>query len=107
MKNSEAITSINYAFAWPREDNGPGYFPIFLDANGTKKPNNYGKDIFFFGLTDSCKMIPAGSQRFVNDYPLYGEQIPLATTSCSDSGIKNGLSCTSRVVTDGFKINYW
>ena len=107
MKNSNAIVSLDYSFSWPATNQGAGYFPIFIDANGIQKPNKYGRDVFFFGLSDSCKMIPAGSQRFINDHTVYGNMIPLATTACKNDGITNGLSCTTRVVENGFKINYW
>lgn len=74
---------------------------IYVDVNGANSPNRYGIDVFLFGLTDRCQMIPAGSFRMKTM-----TNIPLASEGCSDSGVTNGLSCTQRVIKDGYKINY-
>lgn len=75
---------------------------VYIDVNGDSSPNRYGLDIFLFGLTDRCYMVPAGSSVFKN----YNSSIELATTDCAGDSVTNGLSCTSRVVKDGYKINY-
>lgn len=75
---------------------------IYIDANGANPPNRYGRDIFLFGLTDSCHMIPAGSRRMNSWYSGVG----LTDRACSGTNISNGLSCTARVVKDGYKNNY-
>lgn len=76
---------------------------VFIDVNGGNSPNKYGKDIFAFGLTNRCHMIPAGTSR------VYSEaSIPTEANGCNGTGssITNGLSCTSRVVKDGYRIEY-
>lgn len=74
---------------------------IYIDVNGASSPNRYGRDIFLFNLTDSCHMIPAGTNKLKNII-----DIPLAEVGCKNNNIKNGLSCTARVVRDGYKIEY-
>lgn len=69
---------------------------IYIDTNGMKKPNDFGKDLFRFELTNSCKMKPHG----LGDTDHY-------TTNCSDTNIKDGKACAARVVADGFKIKYY
>ena len=75
---------------------------VYIDVNGEASPNRYGLDIFLFGLSDRCYMIPAGSSVFKK----YKSSIDLATNSCDGNSVTNGLSCTSRVIKDGYKINY-
>ena len=77
---------------------------VYVDVNGATPPNKYGLDVFVFGLTDSCHMIPAGTNRMNNLY----NDIPSESDGCSGVGssVTNGLSCTSRVVREGYKINY-
>ena len=79
---------------------------IYIDVNGIGSPNKYGIDIFLFGLTDRCNMIPAGSQRIKSLLNLGGVSIPLSTEACENNYITNGLSCTERVVREGYKNNY-
>ena len=79
---------------------------IYIDVNGTGSPNRYGIDIFLFGLTDRCNMVPAGSQRVKNVFDIGGiVSMPLSTEACDDH-VDNGLSCTERVVREGYKNNY-
>lgn len=69
---------------------------VYIDTNGLKKPNTFGKDIFRFELKNSCKMVPYGlsnSDHYKNN--------------CSDTRIKDGKACAARVVADGFKIKYY
>lgn len=78
---------------------------IYIDVNGASSPNKYGRDIFLFGLTDACHMIPAGTARM----KAINTSIPedTDTTGCKEgSAVSNGLSCTARVVKDGYKISY-
>ncbi len=73
---------------------------IYIDVNAQKTPNRYGRDIFLFGLTDSCHMVPAGTTR-VNSF----RDIPIESDGCGNSPT-SGLSCTLRVVKNGYKIDY-
>ena len=76
---------------------------IYIDVNGIKSPNRYGKDVFLFGLTDSCHMVPAGTGRIkglVSSIPKYD------SNGCNSGTPSNGLSCTARIVKEGYKMNY-
>lgn len=75
---------------------------IYIDVNGANSPNRYGIDIFLFGLTDACHMIPAGTTRMKDFVKMMGATIPEEAKGCP----KSGLACTARVVKDGYKINY-
>jgi prepilin-type N-terminal cleavage/methylation domain-containing protein len=75
---------------------------IYIDVNAENKPNELGKDIFVFGLGDSCKMYPAGSQKMITiGYPALS-----SNDTCEGSSQGTGLACAERVVKDGFKIDY-
>lgn len=74
---------------------------IYIDVNAASAPNRYGRDIFVFGLTDSCHMIPGGSDRMSGQY-----SIPVETSGCANDNPTNGLSCTSRVVKNGYRMDY-
>lgn len=62
---------------------------FYIDVNGMKNPNTFGKDIFLFGFSDKG-LLPAGK----NSTP---EQIE---NSCSASG--NGYLCASKVMGNGW-----
>ena len=64
---------------------------IFIDINGSDRPNQYGKD-FFRAVITKKGIMPSG-------YDLSAEEV---TTSCSKSG---GASyCLSKLMRDGWKI---
>lgn len=64
---------------------------FYIDVNGMKNPNTFGKDIFLFGFSDKG-LLPAGK----NSTP---EQIE---NSCSASG--NGYLCASKVMGNGWHL---
>lgn len=68
---------------------------VRIDTNGFSKPNAYGKDIFIFQLTNSCKMVPYGLETSDN-----------YRTNCSNNKITDGKACAARVVTDNYRILY-
>ena len=69
---------------------------VFIDTDGYQNGSNaFGKDIFFFNITNSGKLVPYGS----TEDDSYKEK-------CADSGITDGKTCTARVVADGWKITY-
>jgi len=77
---------------------------IYIDANGTDNPNRLGQDVFLFGLTDSGKMVPAGSQAYNNN--IFNETIPLYTTACNKTTVTDARACSARLVHDNWKIKY-
>ncbi len=96
---------------------------IYIDANGAAAPNEPGKDIFLFGLTDSGHLVPAGSvaygaRRDSNNNIVFnnifrediqmmcgGSSIPTQNLFINDL-MGALLSCTTRVVEDGWRVNY-
>ena len=87
---------------------------IYFDINGANNPNELGKDIFLFGLTDSGHLVPAGSQAYNHNTWNVNGNNNLAMT-CNGDTIPNGndangndrrLSCAARVVQDGWRVNY-
>lgn len=82
---------------------------IIVDVNGKQGPNTLGKDIFGFYLGKDANLYPDGGK----DVYLYeGEEeessIPQWDTKdgCQGKIPVNGLSCTARVVEEGYRINY-
>ena len=66
---------------------------MLIDVNGSEnKPNAYGKDIFEFGLTNNCKMVPYGLKTYETD--------------CVKGNVTDARACAARVVADGWKITY-
>lgn len=62
---------------------------FMIDVNGNSFPNQMGRDIFAFVLNDS-EIVPSG---FDNTY------------NCNKAA--SGLTCTARVINDGWKITYY
>lgn len=76
---------------------------VFIDANGAEKPNQFGQDIFLFGLTNNGTLVPAGSQAYNKN--IFDEELDLYTDAC-DENIGNGLSCAARIMADGWSKKY-
>ena len=68
-----------------------GTYVFWIDANGDKRPNTIGRDIFLFILTDRG-LVPAG----VDD-----------DTNCNtkSTALYSGAACTAKVLAEG-KIDY-
>lgn len=62
---------------------------FIIDVNGNSAPNQIGRDIFAFVLKDD-EIVPSGHD---------------STYNCNKAA--SGLSCTARVIDDGWKINYY
>ena len=77
----------------------------YIDVNGKNLPNSIGRDIFLFGISESGKLIPAGTQAF-NDKVINDLQVPLEAAACAGENINNYLSCTARVVRENYEITY-
>lgn len=95
------VLELTQALIQQQNEDDPIVEYIYIDTNGENSPNRYGIDIYLFGLTDACHMIPAGTARMNSLIT----SIPTEANGCNNN-ISNGLSCTSRVVKDGYKINY-
>lgn len=77
---------------------------IFIDGNGKSGVNRLGIDVFLFGLTNSGKLVPAGSQAYNNN--IFNENIPLYTAACNGTNVTDARACAARMVNDGWKIEY-
>lgn len=85
---------------------------VYMDVNGLKKPNNYGRDVFIFYITSNKApmLYPRGG--FYNSDSNSGS----LEQGGSDywDGVINGCSknkkwgsyCTARVIDDGWVMNY-
>ena len=77
---------------------------IYIDGNGEDNPNRLGYDVFLFGITNSGKLVPAGSQAYNNN--IFNETVPLYTNSCSGTNVTEAKSCSARLIKDNWKITY-
>ncbi len=81
---------------------------VMIDVNGSKAPNQWGRDVFYFLLNEMGMLVP-----------MYGEQWSLADSGTTDGSWKKhpdycttpsksstGLGCAARVIEDGWKMNY-
>jgi prepilin-type N-terminal cleavage/methylation domain-containing protein len=85
---------------------------IRIDINGDKGPNTYGRDRFFFYLSDEGVFYPLGGK----DAALYYNQTDLATNSDYWKNYYNGTKeenakkdqsyRTGQLVEEGWKMNY-
>ena len=78
------------AAVWWRSDSNPSTIVVFYDTNGVKAPNQYGKDLFQFYITNE-KIYPAGA-------PAYHGQSSFSNKCNLNS---NGGSCAAWVVYKG------
>ena len=95
---------------------------IIIDVNGKKKPNTFGRDIFWFQMGENGTLYPEGSR----EVALLDNWIDVETQSSTSNGNWNttkdissctdkfkgtdetlrGMGCAARVVAEGFKIKY-
>jgi len=80
---------------------------ITLDTNGSKKPNVVGYDYHTFNIFPYTNM-PYPNQKYSHNDMESGELVENDTEEiyrqCSENNA--GFSCTTRIILDGFKINY-
>ena len=76
---------------------------VYIDVNGSKKPNVWGRDIFFFELGIDGTLFPRGGK----DYSIYvqGDDTKHCTKiKCDNSN--GGMYYTSRLIENGYKMDY-
>lgn len=83
---------INYFGLNPGYTDGLGYGMFIVDVNGNKKPNQLGRDVFIFCLTNKG-LAPAGRDN------------NSANCSTSTSSVWGGADCAAKVLTEG-AMNY-
>ena len=67
---------------------------IYVDINGNKKPNTFGKDVFVFSRVTGKGILPYGYDR--------SEQ----TVDSNCSKVASGQYCASKIMREGWEINY-
>ena len=69
---------------------------VFVDINGTKKPNTFGKDVFIFDFYENT-VKPRGAN----------QNMETLNNNCSLNATGSGEYCTAKIMKDGWEINYW
>ena len=80
-----------------------GYARIYLDVNGAKLPNKWGRDWFELYLTRDGVITLDGSSM---NGPSYGWETGSQWMNCSTENGSGGFGCAARVVDEGWKMNY-
>ena len=81
---------------------------VYIDVNGEKLPNQFGRDTFQFILSNDGRLLPGMGK----DHALYSSQTELTSNSkywrttneCSKN--KNGFSCAARIIENGWTMDY-
>ncbi len=84
---------------------------LYIDVNGSKRPDQFGRDTFQFMLSNDGRLIPAGSK----DAALFEEQVDISSNSkywrnntvrgCGDAN-SWGYVCAARIIENGWKMDY-
>ena len=79
-------------------------YHLFIDVNGGKGPNAAGKDLFIF-IIDNNQIQPFGFN-LTDDEINNGTGVP-GTYRCGRKNNTVGYTCATRIIRDGWKINYY
>jgi len=80
---------------------------IIVDVNGSKGPNNYGRDIFRFWITNGrgSKLYPyGGADDAAHGHWNANPAVP-SSWQCSDAN-PDGRCCSGRIMDEGWEMNY-
>lgn len=100
--NCQTLVATNEnAIKYQKFAKGCGTFIVDLD--GARGPNTYGRDVFGFIILDNypAYLYPMGG-KFDN---INGHW--QAAGTCERGGANHSLTCTGRIVEDGWRINYY
>ena len=85
---------------------------VYIDVNGAKGPNRFGRDMFQFSLANDGMLVPSGGK----DYALFQEQVSLSENQqywkTSSSGAlrcnvgDSGFTCAARIIESGWNMDY-
>lgn len=77
---------------------------VAIDVNGIKKPNTYGRDLFFFVMGPEGTLYPVGGY----DYSvfLHYDNSDTWQKKCANDNFENGIYCTGRIVENKYKMDY-
>ena len=94
---SEGISYFVICMYWDTDTNGNTvakfntYQTVFVDLNGTKPPNTFGKDVFYFTISFTENVVrPNG----------YNTSKSTINATCQTTG----LYCAAKIIADGWKI---
>lgn len=73
------------------------YSRVYVDVNGAKKPNQLGRDVFYFQITDKAQVIPY-------DCTTGGSDGSCTKNICDPTGY--GQSCSAKLLQDSWHMNY-
>ena len=87
---------------------------IAIDVNGSAPPNTYGRDIFYFIVSEKGVLYPAGSADFsffedgvlTNTWDQAGHWLTCNNNAYGTQEDVMGLGCTARLIHDGYRMNY-
>lgn len=92
---------------------------IYVDINGAKKPNQYGRDYFVFVIGDNGTLFPsygkayaefyAGTNYDTTSYYWQGSTAPVPCGTLGSNTIGttvSGNSCAARIMEEGWQMNY-
>ena len=88
-----------------------GHF--YIDTNGFKGPNVYGRDIFYFAVILEPPYIVAGGSKLCKetncvDFPYWQEcRGCCKSDSYAPMGFMHNTSWAGRIIEEGWKMNYW
>lgn len=86
---------------------------IYIDVNGSKRPNQFGRDLFQFIVSNDGRLIPQGGK----DDALYDSQVELSSNrnywNSSSPELRSrcdkdspGYTCAARIIENGWKMDY-
>ncbi len=78
---------------------------FYIDVNGLKNPNTYGRDIFHFDIGNSGILVPMGSMMYCTDASCHWRTTTNNMYNCDPSVSSIGWGCAARVLEEG-KMDY-
>ncbi len=119
-KMNGGVLTIDYIFAYSIPSgaifflsyNGGPTETMYIDVNGTDKPNTFGRDVFTFALGADGHLYPYGSSKAAELLNLSNSttQTWYNTSAsgpyrCTGTGY-NGQGCTARLIENNYKMDY-
>ncbi|MDD3236561.1 MAG: type II secretion system protein [Candidatus Gastranaerophilales bacterium] len=80
---------------------------IYVDVNGEKKPNQIGRDVFWYWIDTNGNVKPKGTGQWViNNGAYYVESVGCGDKIGSGPGTPEGWGCAGYLATNGGKMDY-
>jgi len=86
----------------------------YIDVNGEKGPNQYGRDLYYFKISSDGILYPWGGkdiqvyESYFGGSASYWKNVGLAcgTSGSTDIKFHAGKHCAGRVIDEGWEMNY-